>query len=274
MDRCRQSGIVMRPVTERGPVGEALTRAVAELGPDVLFLGAYGNDRQDRKVLGSTAELILRTLPCPVVLVGPKAIKQSPDPAEPEKIICPIDFSDDVHDRLAIIARFAKALKADVHLVHAVDVQHELSRPHSATDEQFEFDLLVSHLLCAGVAAQSTLLYGTPEEVISERAGQAKAHYIMFGMHKDGNFSSFFRKSLVARVVKIAPAPSLPSRRFRAKGCNHRDQRKGCDRWLAIPGSGSNCVNIGALCRGSVGVGGLGRLHVEAPTLEGVGGME
>jgi len=207
--RYGKQGITMTFLRQSGPVGEVISRAVAELDPDVLFLGGYGNDRQDRKVLGSTAELLLRTLPCPLVLVGPKAIKQMPDPADPEKIICPIDFPDDVHDRLAIIARFAKALKADVQMVHAVDVQHELSRPHSAADTQFEFDLLVSHLLRAGVAAQSTLLYGTPEEVIAERAGQTKAHYIMFGMHKDGNFSSFYRKSLVARVIKMAPCAIL-----------------------------------------------------------------
>lgn len=208
-DRYGKQGIRMSVLRSSGSVGEVISRAVAELNPDVLFLGSYGNDRQDRKVLGSTAELILRTLPCPVVLIGPKAVKQHPDATEPEKIICPIDFPDDVHDRLAIIASFAKALRADVQLVHAVDVQHELSRPHSATDTQFEFDLLVGHLLHDGVVAQSMLLYGTPEEVIAERAAQTKAHYIVFGMHKDGNFSSFFRKSLVARVIKIAPCAIL-----------------------------------------------------------------
>jgi nucleotide-binding universal stress UspA family protein len=207
--RYGKQDITMSILQQTGSVGEVLSRTVAELHPDVLFLGGYGNDRQDRKVLGSTAELILRTLPCPVVLIGPKAARQRPAATEPEKIICPIDFPDDVGDRLAIIARFAKALQADVQLVHAVDIQHELSRPHSATDTQFEFDLLVGQLLHSGIAAQSTLLYGTPEEVISERAAETKAHYIMFGMHKDGNFSSFYRKSLVARVIKIAPCAVL-----------------------------------------------------------------
>jgi nucleotide-binding universal stress UspA family protein len=208
-NRYGQQGITMTLVRRSGPVGEGINRTVTELDPDVLFLGGYGNDRQDRKVLGSTAELLLRTLLCPLVLVGPKAVKQRQDQAKAETIIFPIDFPDDVHDRLAIIARFAKALKTGVHLVHAVDVQHEVSRPHNATDTQFEFDRLVSHLLHAGVAAQSTLLYGTPEEVIAERADQTKAHYVMFGMHKDGNFSSFYRKRLVARVIKIAPCAVL-----------------------------------------------------------------
>ena len=49
--------------------------------------------------------------------------------------------------------------------------------------------LICSSVSCrATVPAQATLLYGTPEEVIAERARQTKAHYIVFGMHKDGDF--------------------------------------------------------------------------------------
>ncbi len=204
-DRSRGLGVDTRWLLRAGSPADVLTQTVADLKPDILFLGAYGNDRLDRKVLGSTAEYLLRTLPCPVVTIGPKAVKENSDPNGAERVICPIDFPEDVDDRLRIIARLAKALRADVELVHAVDVCHEYSRPHSAADTQFEFDLLVGRLLREGVAAQSALLYGAPERVISERAQAVNAHYIMFGLHKDANFSSYFRKSLVAGVIKKAP---------------------------------------------------------------------
>jgi len=204
-DRSRGLGVDTRWLLRAGSPADVLTQTVADLKPDILFLGAYGNDRLDRKVLGSTAEYLLRTLPCPVVTIGPKAVKENSDPNGAERVICPIDFPEDVDDRLRIIARLAKALRADVELVHAVDVCHEYSRPHSAADTQFEFDLLVGRLLREGVAAQSALLYGAPERVISERAQAVNAQYIMFGLHKDGHFSSYLRKSLVARVIKNAP---------------------------------------------------------------------
>ena len=204
-DRSRGLGVDTRWLLRAGSPAEILTQTVADLKPDILFLGAYGNDRLDRKVLGSTAEYLLRTLPCPVVTIGPKAVKENSDPNGAERLICPIDFPEDVDDRLRIIARLAKALRADVELVHAVDVCHEYSRPHSAADTQFEFDLLVGRLLREGVAAQSALLYGAPERVISERAQAVNAQYIMFGLHKNGNVSSYFRKSLVAGVIKNAP---------------------------------------------------------------------
>jgi nucleotide-binding universal stress UspA family protein len=185
-DRSRGLGLDTRWLLRTGSPADVLTQTVADLKPDILFLGAYGNDRLDRKVLGSTAEHLLRTLPCPVVTIGPKAVKANSDPNGAERVICPIDFPEDVDDRLRIIARLAKALRADVELVHAVDVCHEYSRPHNAADTQFAFDLLVGRLLREGVAAQSALLYGAPERVISERAQAMNAHYIMFGLHKDG----------------------------------------------------------------------------------------
>lgn len=205
----RKQGIDVRSLVKTGSPAEALSQVVTDLQPNILFLGAYGNDRLDRKVLGSTAESLLRTLPCPVVTVGPKVVKRNVEPGQPVKVICPIDFPEDVHERLKIVARLAKALCADLEIVHAVDVCHEYSRPHNAADIQFEFDLLVGRLLREGVAAQSTLLYGAPERVISEHAQALNAHYIMFGLHKLGLFSSYFRKSLVAKVIKNAPCAVL-----------------------------------------------------------------
>lgn len=207
--RSRERGIHARCIVKLGSPAETLNQVVSDLQPDLLFLGAYGSNRLDRKVLGSTTESLLRTLPCPVVIIGPKAVKEDIEPSQRLKVICPIDFPEDVHERLKIIARLAKASAADVEVVHAVDVCHEYSRPHSASDIQYDFDVLVERLLREGVAARSTLLLGTPERVISERAQAVNADYIVFGLHKVGMTSSYFRESLVAKVIKNAPCPIL-----------------------------------------------------------------
>lgn len=208
-ERSRKQGIDAQYLVKAGAPAETLGQVVTDLRPSILFLGAYGNNRLDRKILGSTAESLLRTLPCPVVTIGPKSVKRDVKSNQRPKVICPIDFPEDVQGRLNVIARFAKTMGADVEVIHAVDVCHTYSRPHSAADIQYNFDLLVEHLLREGVAAQSTLLFGVPELVISERARAVNAHYIMFGLHKIGSFSSYFRKSLVAKVIKNAPCAIL-----------------------------------------------------------------
>jgi hypothetical protein len=136
-----------RWLLQAGSPAEAFSQVVDDLQPDIPFLGAYGSNRLDKDVLGSTAEWFLRTVPCPVITIGPKTVRRNVEPDHSIKMICPIDFPEDVHERLRIIARLTKALRADVEFVHAVDVCHEYSRPHCAADIQFEFDLLVSRFL-------------------------------------------------------------------------------------------------------------------------------
>ncbi|WP_433965299.1 universal stress protein [Tunturiibacter gelidiferens] len=114
-DRSRGRGVDTRLLLRAGSPADVLTQTVADLKPDILFLGAYG-------VLGSTAEYLLRTLPCPVVIIDPKVVKENSHPNRVERVICPIDFPEDVDDRLRIIACLVKALRADVELVHAVNV--------------------------------------------------------------------------------------------------------------------------------------------------------
>jgi hypothetical protein len=55
-------------------------------------------------------------------------VKENSHPNRVERVICSIDFPEDVDDRLRIISYLAKALRADVELVHAVNVCHEYSR--------------------------------------------------------------------------------------------------------------------------------------------------
>lgn len=104
-----------------------------------------------------------------------------------------------------------KALCADVEFVHAVDVCHEYSLPHNAAETQFEFDLLVEWLQREGVEAQSTLLYGAPERIISERAQAVNAHYIMFGLHQNGHFRHAPAKAWLPRSSRTLLAQSSRS---------------------------------------------------------------
>lgn len=201
----RSSGVSIRPVAKFGKVTKVLAGLVDRIRPKLLFMGAYGKGDASRAALGSTTESLLQTLPCPVVAIGPRTMPHPRDPSAVRRIICPIDFPEDVEQRLKIIVQFARLLDAEVHLVHAIDVSHEYSRPHSAIDKQFDLDHLVGCLLRDGIEAHSRLLYGTPEDVICKYATERAAEYIVFGLHKIGSTSSYFRESLVNRVIRKAP---------------------------------------------------------------------
>ena len=184
---------------------------MADLKPDILFLGAYENDRLDRKALGSTVDYLLRTLSCPVVTIGPNAVKQKVDPGQAERVICPFNFPEGVDHRLKTVARLTKTLGAYVELVHAVEVGPENPRALSAAITLFEFSLLVGRLLKEGVPAQSALLFGAPERVIAEHAREVNAHFIMFGLHHETRLLRGSRTNLVAKVIRSAPCAVFTS---------------------------------------------------------------
>lgn len=93
-----------------------------------------------------------------------------------KKFVVAYDFSPSAETTLEYALDLAARQDAELILVHAQGCQaaavggDRQATAHGAANTQFEFDLLVDRLLREGVAAQSTLLYGAPKRVISERA--------------------------------------------------------------------------------------------------------
>ena len=73
-ERLRAEGIWSDSVRRIGNISDTIEGAILEHTPDLLLLGAYGYGPIDRPRLGSTAEHLLRTVRCPVFIVGPNAL--------------------------------------------------------------------------------------------------------------------------------------------------------------------------------------------------------
>ena len=219
VERCRAAGVEATGMLRAGSATGLLRAEVEAWRPDLVYLGACGTPEQDRSKLGSTAQTLLRLLPCPVVILGPESRDDAAGAAEPHRILCPIELCDDAAHRLKLAGRFARLLGAEVVLVHVVDIVRESSRPHNATDIQFQLDRLAGELLGDGVVASAVLLYGDPGTTISSYAREIAATCIVFGLHKDGLVSTFFPRSLVAGVIRHAPCAvlSFPHARLSAQ---------------------------------------------------------
>lgn len=57
------------PVVEEGPAPEAILRVAPELPAELLVLGTAGRTGLSRMLLGSVAEAVARSAPCPVLVV-------------------------------------------------------------------------------------------------------------------------------------------------------------------------------------------------------------
>jgi hypothetical protein len=67
-----------KKVFRRGKPHEEILRAVREAGADLLVMGSQGRTRLSRMLMGSTAEKVVREMPCSVLMIKQESIIRFP----------------------------------------------------------------------------------------------------------------------------------------------------------------------------------------------------
>jgi nucleotide-binding universal stress UspA family protein len=65
----RRRGLDAAPALRRGPAWRAINAAATETKADLIVIGSEGRTGLGRALLGSVAEKVVRTAPCPVLVV-------------------------------------------------------------------------------------------------------------------------------------------------------------------------------------------------------------
>jgi universal stress protein A len=65
----RDHGLAVRWLLRTGVAHEEIVKTAAEEGADYIVMGTHGRGALDRLLLGSVADRVVRTAPCPVVTV-------------------------------------------------------------------------------------------------------------------------------------------------------------------------------------------------------------
>ena len=102
-------------------VGEATSRILdraASLPADLIVMGTHGTSGFQHLVLGSVTEKVLRTAPCPVLTVPPRALATSRLPFR--RVLCAIDFSDSSLAALQFAVSLVEESDAGLTLLHVV----------------------------------------------------------------------------------------------------------------------------------------------------------
>lgn len=105
---------------ERGEVWEVLSVIVEEKKIDLIVLGTHGRRGLKKLVLGSTAELVFRRAPCPVLTVGPHITKLDMARTDIAPVLFATDFSEGSEHALPYAVSLALAHHTNLILLHAV----------------------------------------------------------------------------------------------------------------------------------------------------------
>lgn len=135
-------------------------------------------------------------------------------------ILCPVDFSPGSEEAIRHAEELAKALDAQVTLIHAYQLP-VLALPDSSitvsptfvadltSRAQAELDKHAGNLEKKGVRVSARVLEGNPADTIVDTAKADSAFMIVMGTHGRSGFRRFLLGSTAERVVRMATVPVL-----------------------------------------------------------------
>lgn len=104
-----------------------LVEKAEEIEADLIVTGTEGRRGAQRLIVGSVAEEVLRTAPCPVLTVRQRKTDGAPDStgeasgSDVEQIVAPVDFSDLTEIALGHVTQLAPLYDVPVKLMHVVE---------------------------------------------------------------------------------------------------------------------------------------------------------
>lgn len=224
-ERTSARGVVAQTRIATGIPSEEVSAAARAEGTDLVVVGTVGKTGLEHVLLGSTAERIIRTAPCPVLVVRTERSRAEQGgkqpPVEFKRLLVPVDFSDCSLDALEYAVFVAQRTKASLTLLHVMEpvsygldftFPHPEKRVLQREAIASRLDGLVSSLASAQVTADHLLRGGLPHDSILEAARTGSADMIVMGTHGRRGLSHALFGSVAESVLRQAHCPVLTVR--------------------------------------------------------------
>jgi len=212
-------------VEESTHIDTAILESARRLPADLIVMGTHGRVGVPRLLLGSVAERVLRSSPCPVMVVPPHDTVP-PSTVSFRHIVCAIDFSASSLAGLSWGLSLAEEADAHLSLLHVIEVPPELRVSTVVTDTNldelratFEAETLarLRALVPAHAAefcsVETATAAGAAGHAILRFASEWKADLIVMGAQGHGPLERWIFGSKTRDVVSGATCPVLTVRR-------------------------------------------------------------
>lgn len=220
--RDRAAGDRVEPLVDEAlNVPSAIVAKAEELGADLIVMGTHGRTGFNRLVLGSVTEKVLRTAPCPVLCVPPRAGAALPESGL-GAVVCPTDFSPSSARLLGYAASIAQQGRASLTVVHVVDMgtdaadvlvpEGDAFRAARVEQARSAMSSALSPEIRQAADVTEIVATGKPYREILRIADERRAGLIVMGVHGRGAVDRMFFGSTTQHVVRQARCPVLTVR--------------------------------------------------------------
>lgn len=167
---------------------------------DLIVLGTHGQTNAVEKMIGSTAERVLRRSPAPSIVVAPGSSRDRLD-----SILVPVDFSEHSAHAVDHAAGLARAHRARLILLHAEsddpaeDIEAQLRRLYAESGD----DVVEASFIAASEDV---------DEAVSNTAREHRADLILMVTHGRTGLRRAVTPNVAESVIRRAPCPVMTYR--------------------------------------------------------------
>jgi nucleotide-binding universal stress UspA family protein len=221
------AGVAVEPMAAVGDPVHEIVQCAATWPADLIVMGTHGVSGFQHLVLGSVTEKVLRTAPCPVLTVPPRAHTAA---TQFTRVVCAVDFSDCSLAAVRLAASLAAASGATLTLLHVLEWPwHDTAatavegvspaqaqaiteyRRYLEGGAKERLEAVAASAVPAGTVA-TAVRFGTPYVELLDAARQGQADLIVLGVRGRGALDLGFFGSTANHVVRSALCPVLTVR--------------------------------------------------------------
>jgi nucleotide-binding universal stress UspA family protein len=218
-------GVPIEARIREGDPARAIRAEAEALAADLVVMGTHGRSGFERLLLGSVAEKLLRTAPCPVLTIGRE---QPPAVAGAlfRRILCAADLTKASERTLSLGLSLAEENLAHVTFLHVVEggaleetgpdrqrpTQDMAPQPHTLADRAMEQLMRAAGSAGSFCEVSVRVETGSAWRQIVRVAEETHADVVVLGAHAHRGLGRLFLGSTANQVVRHAPCPVLTVR--------------------------------------------------------------
>ena len=187
-------GIKHRELVKEGFVSEVLSDLIERFDIDLVVLGTHGRGGIRKVVIGSVAEGIVDSAPCPVLTVGPHVSAKPGSDLKLRRILYATDLLHGSARALTYALWLAEQEHAHLTLLHVLKMPTDVPLGYPESEKKIVMKRLVQLIppeAAASVETEFIVEVGAPGEHILKTAESRNADLIVMGPHH----TSFTRAS-------------------------------------------------------------------------------
>ena len=191
------------------------------LHADLVVMGSHGRTGYERLLLGSIAERVVRTAPCPVIVVPSHATGEVPPGDQHfDTVLCAVDFSEASLEAVTAAAELAEDVDARLTLLTVIDGDGGRDPGLPANDlegalaadtaaRRRHLDQLVPHSARGYCRIETMVGHGRPAQEIVRVASESGSDLVVMGVAPRHALSRLVFGSTTHEVLQGAACPVL-----------------------------------------------------------------